>query len=134
MDIRLETLVPITVRIKFGITTALGTANKAISNRTAEDRMGRDPEQPLQAKDRDTPKDPVDRKEIAGHVALPITIHNTAPKLPRHLRPSVTERIHPEEDEETKLPLISITTKMGQVYDSPRPNMDRAIRAPHPHV
>ena len=134
MDIRHETLVLITGRIKLDTTTVRDNANKTITIRTAEDQTDRDLEQLPQAKDQDTPKDPVNRKETAGHVAPPTTIRNTAPRRLRPLKLSGTERIHPEEGEETNPRLISITTKMGPAYDTLRQNMGRFTWAPHPRV
>ena len=134
MDIRHETLVLITVRIKSGTTMVRDNANKTIMIRTAEDHTDLDLELLLRVKDQDTPIDPVNRKETAGHVGPPTIIHNTAPRRLRPPKLSGTERIHPEEGEETNPRLISITTKMGPAYDSLRQNMGRPTWAPHPRV
>ena len=87
--------------------------------------MGRDLGPRPQANDPDTLSDPADRKEIVGLVAPLTSIRNTALKPPKHPRHSETERIHPEGDEETKILLISIITKMEQPYDSTPPIMGR---------
>ena len=125
MDIRHETLVLITVRIKSGTTMVRDNANKTIMIRTAEDHTDLDLELLLRVKDQDTPIDPVNRKETAGHVGPPTIIHNTAPRRLRPPKLSGTERIHPEEVEETNLPRISITTKTEPAYGTLRQSLGR---------
>ena len=134
MDIRQGVLAQTTARIKFDITTVLGTENRLISSRTVEDRTGRDPGLRPRASDPDILSDLADRKEIVGLVAPLTTIHNTAPKPPKHPRRSETERIHPEGDEEMKILLISIITKTEQPYDSTLLSMDRTKHVLTHHV
>ena len=134
MDIKHETLVLIMVRIKSGTTMVRDKDNKTIMIRTAEDHKDRDLERLLRAKDPDTPIDPVNREETAGHVGPPTITRNTAPRRLRPPKLSVTERIHPGEVEETNLPQIFIITKTEPAYGTLRQSLGRPTGGYQPRV